>query len=303
MKDEAEVIDVEAEEKPSTLPVPKDSIVMDAMDLRKAVEFESERIELMQKFVASKMKKGTHFGTIPGTSKPTLFKSGAEVMCGIYKYGGRYEIKVTDDPVAVHKLGSTGYYEAQVRCTLFHIGSQQLVGEGVGSCNSWEKKYLRKDVYDLKNTILKMAKKRAYVDATLSACRLSDFFTQDMEDVSPAGDTPTPTKPAYSEERAERASQEASDEPSAAMREDMRGHCGGDFAKATRLMQLMAQWKPDCDLPKGWGAMDRANKNGKYAWLAATEGRYKKHKNVCNGTDCPELIEAIHKEQGFVKVD
>jgi len=38
------------------------------------------------------------------------------------------------------------------------------------------------DIYDQINTILKMAKKRALVDAALSAGRLSDLFTQDLED-------------------------------------------------------------------------------------------------------------------------
>jgi len=38
------------------------------------------------------------------------------------------------------------------------------------------------DIYSQVNTILKMAKKRALVDAALSAGRLSDIFTQDMED-------------------------------------------------------------------------------------------------------------------------
>lgn len=39
------------------------------------------------------------------------------------------------------------------------------------------------DVADLKNTILKMAKKRAKIDATLSATRSSGVFTQDIEDM------------------------------------------------------------------------------------------------------------------------
>ncbi len=39
------------------------------------------------------------------------------------------------------------------------------------------------DIYSQVNTILKMAKKRALVDAALSAGRLSDVFTQDLEDM------------------------------------------------------------------------------------------------------------------------
>ena len=42
------------------------------------------------------------------------------------------------------------------------------------------------DIADTHNTVLKMAKKRAYVDGILSATAASDIFTQDIEDM-PAG--------------------------------------------------------------------------------------------------------------------
>ena len=41
------------------------------------------------------------------------------------------------------------------------------------------------DIADTYNTVLKMAKKRAYVDGILSATAASDIFTQDLEDVAP----------------------------------------------------------------------------------------------------------------------
>lgn len=40
------------------------------------------------------------------------------------------------------------------------------------------------DPYTIVNTILKMAKKRALIDAVLSATRASGLFTQDIEDFS-----------------------------------------------------------------------------------------------------------------------
>jgi hypothetical protein len=46
------------------------------------------------------------------------------------------------------------------------------------------------DIIDMKNTILKMAKKRSKVDATLSATRSSGLFTQDMEDIKGAEPEP-----------------------------------------------------------------------------------------------------------------
>ena len=42
------------------------------------------------------------------------------------------------------------------------------------------------DIATIKNTILKMAKKRAKIDATLGATRSSGIFTQDMEDIAGA---------------------------------------------------------------------------------------------------------------------
>ena len=49
------------------------------------------------------------------------------------------------------------------------------------------------DPWDLDTTLLKMAEKRAHVDATLRACAASGLFTQDIEDqVRP----PAPVEPA-----------------------------------------------------------------------------------------------------------
>ena len=51
------------------------------------------------------------------------------------------------------------------------------------------------DLADCYNTVLKMAKKRAMVDAVLTATAASDLFTQDMEDrptVTQVGTTPRP---------------------------------------------------------------------------------------------------------------
>jgi hypothetical protein len=49
---------------------------------------------------------------------------------------------------------------------------------------------------DTFNTVLKIAKKRAFVDATITATASSDFFTQDLEDIrenqSAAGESPIP---------------------------------------------------------------------------------------------------------------
>ncbi len=51
------------------------------------------------------------------------------------------------------------------------------------------------DIADTYNTVLKMAKKRAYVDGILSATAASDIFTQDIEDIADAETIPNGGKP------------------------------------------------------------------------------------------------------------
>ncbi len=50
------------------------------------------------------------------------------------------------------------------------------------------------DIADTYNTVLKMGKKRAFVDATIQALAVSDLFTQDMEDFTPDPPVPSPTE-------------------------------------------------------------------------------------------------------------
>jgi hypothetical protein len=45
------------------------------------------------------------------------------------------------------------------------------------------------DIADTYNTVIKISKKRAYVDATITACAASDIFTQDAEDFKNATET------------------------------------------------------------------------------------------------------------------
>lgn len=59
----------------------------------------------------------------------------------------------------------------------FADGDQSIEGQQSG-------KVPNDDLATYKNTILKMAKKRAKIDATLSATRSSGIFTQDMDDIT-----------------------------------------------------------------------------------------------------------------------
>jgi len=80
----------------------------------------------------------------------------------------------------LEKGSSLGLYRYVVTCKLYR--GDMCVGEGVGSCSSLESKYIR-NPRDFENTVLKIAKKRSFVDAILTTLGLSDRFTQDAEDI------------------------------------------------------------------------------------------------------------------------
>lgn len=165
-----------------------------------------QRVNLVQEVMQGIMKRETHYGTIPGTPKPTLYKPGAEVLCVTFRVAQEYKIE---------DLSSEGVARYRVTCVGRHQISGIALGEGVGECSSGEEKYkwrgaackaeldatpenLRRKKYykngntadqirtepaDLANTILKMACKRAMIAMTLNVTAASDIFTQDIEDL------------------------------------------------------------------------------------------------------------------------
>lgn len=148
--------------------------VIDSIDTN-AVARTMAKIHAFQQVIQQAVKPGHDIGIIPGTDKPTLLKPGAEKIVMMMGLSSRYEImdKVEDY--------DKGFFSYNIRCTLSRHGYD--ICEGVGNCNSRESRYVKADPYSIANTILKMAKKRAYVDAALSVASLSDIFTQDLEDM------------------------------------------------------------------------------------------------------------------------
>lgn len=173
------------------------------------------RVQSIQQVMEAVMKKGTHYDVIPGTerkdkegkdiSKPTLLKPGAEVLCMTFGLAPRLSIQVTGDHPDIayrwkdrkkswfdgargrefkweEEAGETlGYFEVVATCEI--IGPDgRLLASATGSCNNREKKYRTLNVYEVRNTVMKMAGKRAFVAATLLATAASDCFSQDLED-------------------------------------------------------------------------------------------------------------------------
>ena len=147
--------------------------VIDSID-NNMVARTMDKIHNFQQVIQQAVKPGHDYGIIPGTDKPSLLKPGAEKIVMMMGLSSRYEImdKVEDY--------DKGFFSYNVRCTLSRNGYD--ICEGVGNCNSRESKYDKADPYSIANTILKMGKKRAYVDAALSVASLSDIFTQDIDD-------------------------------------------------------------------------------------------------------------------------
>ncbi|WP_434642705.1 DUF3820 family protein [Thermoanaerobacterium thermosaccharolyticum] len=173
-----------------------------------------QKLNLVQQFFKEVMINGQDYGVIPGTDKPTLLKSGAEKLCELYGYAPI--IKNIDETTDQE----SGYYRARVTVALIHKKTGEVIAEGVGEANTMESRYYwrwipewklpagidksvpyseertnkngekyrvyrlqNEDLWSLWNTVLKMAKKRALIDATLSATRSSGIFTQDIEDL------------------------------------------------------------------------------------------------------------------------
>jgi hypothetical protein len=160
------------------------------------------------------MREGEHYGKIPGTQKNTLFQTGAQKLLTTFRLGSDEDVINTDE-----REFSVSY---RVKVRLFNIADGNTVGFGIGECSSLEDKYAYRkavndaefDSYpenrrrikhfqpygkpaytvkqvcvnykDVANTVLKMAKKRALVDATLTATAAGDVFTQDLEDMEPS---------------------------------------------------------------------------------------------------------------------
>lgn len=148
--------------------------VIDSIDTN-VVARTMSKIHSFQQVIQQAVKPGHDIGIIPGTDKPTLLKPGAEKIVMMMGLSSRFEIM---DKVEDYEKG---FFSYNIRCTLSRMGYD--ICEGVGNCNSRESKYAKADPYSIANTILKMAKKRAYVDAALSVASLSDVFTQDIEDM------------------------------------------------------------------------------------------------------------------------
>jgi len=193
----------------------------------------TQQVTKIQEIMQAVMRDGEHYGTIPGTNKPSLLKPGAE------KLGFTFRLVVDEAHLKIEEqeMGG-GHRNFRVICPLIHAPTGTPAGAGIGSCNTMETRYRYRNEFidsgepipndykqnkgaykakgmvakkindewkwgkqermehdnpaDYYNTCEKMAKKRAFVDAILTATAASDFFTQDMEDIKANAPAPPP---------------------------------------------------------------------------------------------------------------
>lgn len=187
------------------------------------VEEIKARVNAIKKVITDAMQENVHFGKIPGTDKPSLYKPGAEMICATFRIAVRFHVE---------DLSSTNLVRYRVTCQGVSQDGQVL-GESIGEASTAEEKYrwrrvvcdeefdaapehLRRVKYgrgqggshytqkqimtnaaDSANTILKMAQKRALVGMTLTVTGCSDIFSQDLEDQGEGegvDDAPKPPK-------------------------------------------------------------------------------------------------------------
>jgi len=194
-----------------------------------------QRIIAIQQLLEQVLKPGTKgnefsgdYGVIPGTgNKPSLWKSGSEQILAMF------EIAV--DPI-VEDLSNSDCFRYRVTARLSHAPTGVFLGAGVGEASTDETKYRWKKTYsqkefentqadrrkikysqyrdgngmwadkeewlirtepaDLANTVLKMAKKRAQIDATLTVTGASSMFTQDLDELMEDDEEPKTEKKA-----------------------------------------------------------------------------------------------------------
>lgn len=180
---------------------------------RMAVSDIIQHVALVQEVMRAVMKENVHFGKIPGTDKPTLYKAGAEVLCMTFRIADTYEVEDLSTPDMIRY---------RVNCIGTHQTTGVVLGSGQGEASSSEEKYkwrkaicneefdetpanmrrvkhargkggttykqdqVRTEPSDLANTVLKMANKRAKMAMTLNVTAASDCFAQDLEDMDEA---------------------------------------------------------------------------------------------------------------------
>lgn len=149
--------------------------------MQKHEEREPSRLSLLQKglqeYIQTDLQERTDYGKIAGYNKPTLLKPGAEKICRYLELSIEYTVEHR------YEDWEKGLFLYEVKVRLRQLENGVIAAEGIGSANTKESAFAQPNGYPQLNTVIKMAKKRALVDAALNVSASSGHFTQDVEDL------------------------------------------------------------------------------------------------------------------------
>ena len=155
-------------------------VSMSAEGFEQALSEEGRKRRLLQSYIKEHLVDGTDFGKINmggKQSKECLFKPGAEKICSLMHLKPTFSIDRELSEII-------GKEVIPYVCHLVNRHTGEIEGEGRGSCSLKEK---QKNA----NVAIKIAQKRAQIDAVLRVAALSDQFTQDLDEMEkPASSAP-----------------------------------------------------------------------------------------------------------------
>lgn len=91
-----------------------------------------EHVRKVREVMKRAMKEGVHFGTIPGTDKPTIYQPGSQLLALMFRLHPDFACVETRDG---------DHLEVVSTCVLYHIPTGRKMGSGVGSCATRETRY------------------------------------------------------------------------------------------------------------------------------------------------------------------
>jgi hypothetical protein len=97
------------------------------------------RYALMAEFIKQVMQSDRDYGIIPGTEKPTLLKPGAEKLNSLFGLTPTFDLRDNYLDVTGAQHDGEPFIYFQYKCIIW--SGDRKIAEGLGSCNSWEKKY------------------------------------------------------------------------------------------------------------------------------------------------------------------
>lgn len=179
---DAEIVDPQSQEETNEITQVNTNVLPE--DYENQIKQAKTQNDALMTLMDELLEEGTDYGKERGIKKPFLHKPGAEQLCLVFKFRPVFEI--LDKTVDFEREPT--YVSYDVKCKLYQRETGMFLGEGVGNCTNYEKKYKRKRNGQIfkhpvgkSNVMLKMAKKRAHVDAVLNVTGASRLFTQDKD--------------------------------------------------------------------------------------------------------------------------